>query len=146
MTGLAIREREPSWPEIWANTRDHLRIELGQGVSTPGSRLYRCLMSADGHVRLSAPRRLVRDYTAQHYATRIERAFAAQTKAFASLEIVVSVVELRVTRAYPACRKRHQRACYARAARGGSNGGGGGIWDREPDAAELCEFRHRPGQ
>ncbi len=142
MTGLAMREREPSWPEIWANTRDQLRIELGQGVFDTWIAPLSLLDVADGHVRLSAPRRLVRDYVALHHAARIERAFTAQTKAFASLEIVVSAIEPRVGAGAPPVSPSGSIASESMGReprRGGANGGGGGIWDREPDGQQSFE-------
>jgi chromosomal replication initiator protein len=135
-----MREREPSWPEIWANTRDQLRIELGQGVFDTWISPLSLLDVADGHVRLSAPRRLVRDYVALHHAARIERAFTAQTKAFASLEIVVSAVELRASAPSVAANVADAPESQGREPRrGGANGGGGGLWDREPDGQQSFE-------
>ena len=135
-----MREREPSWPEIWANTRDQLCIELGQGVFDTWIAPLSLLDVADGHVRLSAPRRLVRDYVALHHATRLERAFTAQTKAFASLEIVVSVVALRTSApAAPPSGSDAGESPGREPRRGGANSGGGGLWDREPDGQQSFE-------
>ncbi len=148
MTGLAMREREQSWQEIWANTRDQLRIELGQGVFDTWIAPLVLLDAAEGQVRLSAPRRLVRDYVALHHAARIERALAAQTKAFASLEIVVSAAEPRAasTTAQSGAATGPESGTNTRKALGanggemaGTRGGVSGLWDHQPDAKQCFD-------
>jgi len=49
----------------------------------------------DGHLRLSAPSRLIRDYVTSHHATRLERALTAVASDFVSLEIVIAAPEAR---------------------------------------------------
>jgi chromosomal replication initiator protein len=147
MTGLAMREREQSWQEIWANARDQLRIELGQGVFDTWIAPLYLLDATDGHVRLSAPRRLVRDYVALHHATRVERTLAAQTKAFASLEVIVSAAEPRVVgaAAQSGATGSESNGNAARKGPAGANGGdvagrgGNGLWDHVPDAKQSFE-------
>ncbi len=76
---------EPAWSEIWASVRDRLRIEYGQGIFDTWIAPLSLASVTDGHVRLTAPRRLIRDYDASHHATRMERTFAAASSEFATL-------------------------------------------------------------
>jgi len=136
MVGAATQEREPTWQEIWANTRDQLRMELGQGVFDTWIAPLSLREVTDGHVKLTAPRRFIRDYVAVNYAPRIERALGTQSKAFVSLEIQVAAVEPRIGGAVGTA-----EITYApkppRTAAAGS--GGSGIWDREPDAQQSFD-------
>jgi chromosomal replication initiator protein len=86
---------EPAWTDLWGAVRDRLRLDFGQGIFDTWIAPLSLAAIQDGHVRLSAPSRLVRDYVTSHHAARLERAFAALTPEFASLEIVIAAVDLR---------------------------------------------------
>ena len=128
---------EPAWSEIWTSVRDRLRIEFGQGIFDTWIAPLSLAIVTGGHVRLTAPRRLIRDYVAAHHATRMERAFAAASSEFATLEIVV--VEPRASDAKPglgAPRSRPAMQTPPLAAAMAAKGLGAslqGLWDRQPD-------------
>src|SRR6266478_5788264 len=96
MMGLPLQQMpEPQWSDIWGSVRERVRLEFGQGIFDTWIAPLSLREVENGHVRLSAPRRLIRDYVTSHHAARLERAFAATTPAFASLEIVIAPPELR---------------------------------------------------
>src|SRR5258705_13196922 len=95
MIGLPLQRGEATtWPETWTSVRERLRMELGQGVFETWIAPLSLHKANDGHICLSAPRRLIRDYVTQHFGTRIERALAAATPGFSSLEIAVVTSEI----------------------------------------------------
>src|SRR5262245_22781932 len=96
--GLPLKHSsEPDWFDIWSSVCDRLRMELGQRVFDTWIAPLSFTSVNDGHVRLSAPRRLVRDYVVQHHATRMERAFAAMLPGFVAFEICITQTEARTT-------------------------------------------------
>src|ERR1700753_1171408 len=94
--GYPLQTPEPAWADLWTTVRDRVRLDFGQGIFDTWIAPLSLSAVQDGHVRLSAPSRLVRDYVASHHAARLERAFAALAPEFASLEIVIAVADLRV--------------------------------------------------
>src|SRR6266550_3617295 len=91
MMGLPLEKLpEPAWSDVWSVVRDRLRIEFGQGIFDTWIAPLSFAGADDGHVRLSAPRRLIRDYVATHHAARMERAFAAASQGFVSLDIIAA--------------------------------------------------------
>jgi chromosomal replication initiator protein len=130
---------EPAWSEIWTSVRDRLRIEFGQGIFDTWIAPLSLASVTDGHVRLTAPRRLIRDYVASHHATRMERTFAAVSSEFSTLEIIV--VEPRPSEPRPAL----GGATPPRPPGGptpptvpgkGLGASLQGLWDRQPDPSQ----------
>src|SRR3954464_10533475 len=131
---------EPAWADLWGAVRDRLRLDFGQGIFDTWIAPLSFASVQDGHVRLSAPSRLVRDYVASHHAARVERAFAALTPDFASLEIVIATADLRATTSV----KLSQVAVPT--SRNPMSGAGApgktpsaslqGLWDRQPDPSQ----------
>jgi chromosomal replication initiator protein len=141
MMGLPLeRTPEPTWSDVWSIVRDRLRVEFGQGIFDTWIGPLSFAGAEDGHVRLSAPRRLIRDYVALHHAARMERAFAATSQGFVSLDIFVAAVEPRAVAGKALIGVALPRPGMA------SNGGGvtvkgqgaslQGLWDRQPDPAQ----------
>ena len=94
--GLSLQHvPESAWPDIWIGVRNRLRVEFGQGIFDTWIAPLALVSVADGHVRLSAPRRLIRDYVASHHAARLERIFAGLSREFVSLDIVVAAQDPR---------------------------------------------------
>ena len=130
---------EPAWSEIWASVRDRLRIEYGQGIFDTWIAPLSLASVTNGHVRLTAPRRLIRDYVASHHATRMERTFAAASSEFAALEIVV--VEPRPSEPRPVLggatppRPPHGPTPPTNAP-GKFGASLQGLWDRQPDPSQ----------
>ena len=130
---------EPAWADLWGTVRDRLRLDFGQGIFDTWIAPLSLAAVQDGHVRLSAPSRLVRDYVTSHHAARLERTFAALAPEFASLEIVIAAADLRAS----AGAKFSQMSAPPRAnpLPSGSGAAGAktssaslqGLWDRQPD-------------
>ena len=131
---------ETAWADLWSTVRDRLRLDFGQGIFDTWIAPLSLLAVQNGHVRLCAPSRLVRDYVTSHHAARLERAFAALTPEFASLEIAIAAADLRVT----ATAKLSHVAIPPRAnPLAGGNAGAKtstaslqGLWDRQPDPSQ----------
>jgi len=80
----------PDWPNAWAAVRERMRRELGDAVFEawigPLS-----LESADrDELKIGAAKPFVRNWVANHYIARIERAFRAEGVEPASISIVIS--------------------------------------------------------
>jgi chromosomal replication initiator protein len=130
---------EPAWSEIWANVRDRLRIEYGQGIFDTWIAPLSLASVTEGHVRLTAPRRLIRDYVAAHHATRMERTFAAATSEFATLEIVVAEprgIDPKPGIGTPLPRPSAQTPIASNAPGKGLGPSLQGLWDRQPDPSQ----------
>jgi chromosomal replication initiator protein len=133
---------EPAWADLWSSVRDRIRLDFGQGIFDTWIAPLSLSAAQNGHVRLSAPSRLVRDYVASHHAARLERTFAALTPEFASLEIVIAIADVRASTsvklghvAVPARGNPLARAI------GGAPGKPPtaslqGLWDRQPDPSQ----------
>ena len=132
---------EPTWSEVWGAVRDRLRLEVGQGIFDTWISPLSFAGAEAGHVRLSAPSRLVRDYVASHHAARLERAFANVAPEFASLDVMIALSEARIT-AVPKIVPAPQAARPAHTAPVGGTAGKPpgaslqGLWDRQPDPAQ----------
>ena len=144
--GLPLQQSpEPAWADVWNIVKDRLRLELGQGIFDTWIAPLSLAAVEKGFVRLSAPSRLVRDYTASHHAARIERAFAAATGSFSGVEIVIALSDIRVA---PAARAASvavlpKPLAGASGALTGHSGAGKfagaslqGLWDRQPDPSQ----------
>jgi len=142
MMGLPLEKLpEPAWSDVWSIVRDRLRIEFGQGIFDTWIAPLSFAGADDGHVRLSAPRRLIRDYVATHHAARMERAFAAASQGFVSLDIIAAAMEPRA-----AASKATLGVALARPSMATNVGGAvtvkgqgaslQGLWDRQPDPAQ----------
>lgn len=82
----------PDWPNAWAAVRERMRRELGDAVFEawigPLS-----LESADhDELKIGAAKPFVRNWVANHYIARIERAFRAEGAEPVSISIVISAV------------------------------------------------------
>jgi chromosomal replication initiator protein len=129
---------EPAWSEIWTSVRDRLRIEYGQGIFDTWIAPLSLASVAEGHVRLTAPRRLIRDFVALHHVTRMERAFASACGEFASLEIIVAEQRAPDARSNSAVVATRPPAAALASAVPGKAAGASllGLWDRRPDPAQ----------
>jgi chromosomal replication initiator protein len=146
MMGLPLQHLpEPPWSDIWIGVRNRLRVEFGQGIFDTWIAPLSFESAADGHVRLSAPRRLIRDFVTSHHSARLERAFGGLSTEFVSLDIVVAAQDPREVSApkmAPVATAQRQRPPHA-AAKGAVNAAGKvpgpslqGLWDRRPDPSQ----------
>jgi chromosomal replication initiator protein len=115
---------------------------MGQGIFDTWIAPLSLAGVEDGHVRLAAPSRLVRDYVASHHAARLERAFAAVTAAFVSLDILISLADVRSglnQKFATVAPSQRPNATSASAPGAGAKPSGAslqGLWDRQPDPAQ----------
>ncbi len=145
--GLPLQHApEPAWSDLWSTVRDRLRLEVGQGIFDTWIAPLSLAKAEKGHVRLSAPSRLVRDYAASHHAARIERAFAGAVAEFSALEIVIAPADARpiiAVKTVPLAvlQRGHALPPGAATLTGGGAGKNSGVslqglWDRQPDPGQ----------
>jgi chromosomal replication initiator protein len=144
--GLPLHTPEPMWSDLWSAVRDRLRLEVGQGIFDTWIAPLSLAKAEKGHVRLSAPSRLVRDYAASHHAARIERAFAGAVAEFSALEIVTAPTDARPsltvkTAPLSVLQRGHTLPPSGAALSGGGTGKTSGVsvqglWDRQPDPGQ----------
>jgi chromosomal replication initiator protein len=91
--GQATNKNSPQdWPKVWAGAREKLRKELGDALFDAWIAPL-VLVSADrGDVNIGAPKPFARNWVANHYVTRIERAMQASGGQPASLTIMLAPV------------------------------------------------------
>jgi len=87
---VQVGKSMPDWRAAWAAVRERMRRELGDPVFDawigPLS-----LESCDAdELKIGATKPFVRNWVANHYVSRIEKAFLAEGFAPASLAIVIS--------------------------------------------------------
>jgi len=132
---------EPAWADLWSTARDRLRLDFGQGIFDTWIAPLSLMTAQEGHVRLSAPSRLVRDYVTSHHAARLERTFAGLTKEFVSLEIVIATADARPgnpAKLSPNPFPVRSPSTGASAGMGGRSASASlqGLWDRQPDPSQ----------
>ena len=87
LTGKPIR---PDWPAAWSAVRDRLRRELGDPVFEAWIGPLSLESSDRDELKIGATKPFVRNWVANHYIARIERAFRAEGAEPVSLSIVMS--------------------------------------------------------
>jgi chromosomal replication initiator protein len=147
MMGLPLPHvPETQWSEIWIAARERLRLDLGQGVFDAWiGPLSLTNVDDGGHVRLSAPSRLIRDYAMSHHGACLERAFAGLSTAFVTLDIELTAQdprEISAPKMAPGAPNQRQRPPHA-TPNGAVNAAIKvpgpslqGLWDRQPDPSQ----------
>src|ERR1700761_9016885 len=87
LTGKPMR---PDWPSAWAAVRERMRRELGGPVFEAWIGPLNLESSDRDELRIGAAKPFVRNWVANHYVARIERAFRAEGAEPVSLAIVMS--------------------------------------------------------
>lgn len=80
----------PDWPKVWAGARERLRKDLGDAVFDAWIGPLVLVSAERDEVSIGAPKPFARNWVANHYVTRIERALAAAGAEPASLSIVLA--------------------------------------------------------
>jgi chromosomal replication initiator protein len=80
----------PDWPTVWAKTRERLRRELGDAVYDVWLAQLSLLSFEKSELKIAAPRMFVRNWVANQYVSRIERACRAEGAEPASVSIVLA--------------------------------------------------------
>jgi chromosomal replication initiator protein len=87
LTGKPMR---PDWPNAWTAVRERMRRELGDPVFEAWIGPLSLESSERDELRIGAAKPFVRNWVANHYVARIERAFRAEGAEPASITIVIS--------------------------------------------------------
>ena len=80
----------PDWPNAWAAVRERMRRELGDPVFEAWIGPLNLESAEHDELRIGAAKPFVRNWVANHYVARIERAFRAEGAEPASISIVIS--------------------------------------------------------
>ncbi|MGH6827523.1 MAG: DnaA ATPase domain-containing protein, partial [Rhizomicrobium sp.] len=89
VTGKPLR---PDWPNAWAAVRERMRRELGNAVFEAWIGPLSLESWERDELRIGAAKPFVRNWVANHYVARIERAFRAEGAEPSSLCIVISTL------------------------------------------------------
>jgi chromosomal replication initiator protein len=87
------RETRPSnqdWPSIWIKVRERLRRELGDAVYDVWLAQLQLMSFDKSELKIAAPRMFVRNWVANQYVPRIERACRAEGAEPVSVSIVLA--------------------------------------------------------
>ncbi len=88
-----LLKKTPDWLAIWSAARDRLRRELGGATFDAWIAKLTMLDFSKDEIKLGAGRPFVRNWVANHYAGRIEKALRAEGGNPASLTIVLAPAE-----------------------------------------------------
>ncbi len=90
MGQITSKVSELDWAAIWAGARERLRKELGEAVFDAWIGPLSLVGSEKADVKIGAPKPFARNWVANHYAARIERALRAEGGEPNSLSIVLA--------------------------------------------------------
>ncbi len=90
MTQTNTKAGSPDWAVIWAGARERLRRELGDAVFETWISPLVLVDASNGELKIGAPRPFARNWVANQYAARIERAVRAEGAEPASISIVLA--------------------------------------------------------
>jgi chromosomal replication initiator protein len=88
----ATEKTMPDWRAAWGQVRERMRRELGDPVFDAWIGPLSLESFEAGELQIGAAKPFVRNWVANHYVARIERAFRAEGTEPAALSIVVSAV------------------------------------------------------
>lgn len=80
----------PDWPTVWIKARERLRRELGDAVYDVWLAQLSLLSFEKSELKIGAPRMFVRNWVANQYVSRIERACRAEGAEPASVSVVLA--------------------------------------------------------
>jgi chromosomal replication initiator protein len=90
MAQTVTKASQTDWPTIWAAARERMRRDLGDAVFDAWISSLSLVESENGEIKIGAPRPFARNWVANQYATRIERALRAEGGEPASVSIVLA--------------------------------------------------------
>ncbi|MGD0143129.1 MAG: chromosomal replication initiator protein DnaA [Rhizomicrobium sp.] len=90
MTQTMTRASETDWPTIWAAARERMRRDLGDAVFDAWISSLSLVEFANAEIKIGAPRPFARNWVANQYSARIERALRAEGGEPASVSIVLA--------------------------------------------------------
>jgi chromosomal replication initiator protein len=80
----------PDWPGLWGAVRERLRRELGDAVFDAWIGPLTLENHDGGDLRIGAAKPFVQTWVANHYVTRLDRAFRAEGAVPASISVVIA--------------------------------------------------------
>jgi chromosomal replication initiator protein len=90
MGQTTTRPSRPDWPTAWAGARERLRRELGDAVFEAWIGPLTLESFERDNVRIGASKGFIRNWVAERYVTRIERALSAEGCEAASISIMLT--------------------------------------------------------
>jgi chromosomal replication initiator protein len=90
MAQVTNKVSQPDWPNVWTAAREKLRKEFGEAVFEAWIAPLTLVSAERGEISIGAPKPFARNWVANHYASRIERALQACGGEPASLSIVLA--------------------------------------------------------
>jgi len=90
MTRDNTKTSEPDWVNVWLATKERLRRELGEAVYDAWLAQLALLSFEKSELRIAAPRMFIRNWVANQYLARIERALRAEGAEPESISIVLA--------------------------------------------------------
>ena len=90
MAQITSKALPPDWPAVWAGAREKLRKDLGDAVFEAWIGPLTLVSAEGGELCIGAPKPFARNWVANHYTGRIERALCASGGEPASLSIVLT--------------------------------------------------------
>src|SRR3974390_1842481 len=90
MTQIITKSGPLDWNVIWAGARERLRRDLGDAVFNTWINPLVLVGADHGELKIGAPRPFARNWVANQYAARIERAVRAEGAEPASISIVLA--------------------------------------------------------
>jgi chromosomal replication initiator protein len=90
MTRDITKPSGPDWINLWLATKERLRRELGDAVYDAWLAQLSLLSFEKSELRIAAPRMFIRNWVANQYLPRIERALRAEGAEPASVSIVLA--------------------------------------------------------
>ena len=138
VTGQSMPEAHPDWRAAWAAVRERMRRELGDPVFDAWIGPLNLESFDADELKIGAAKPFVRNWVANHYVTRIEKAFVAEGFAPASLVIVISATPAPAVGGAIPREAQHQDVSPTSVsyisprseARGGEEDSSRGLWNR----------------
>jgi chromosomal replication initiator protein len=90
MVQMISKPSRPDWAAAWSSVRERLRRELGEAVFEAWIGPLTLMSSEKDELSLGAAKPFVRNWVANHYVARIERAFRSEGAEPQSISIVLS--------------------------------------------------------
>src|ERR1700727_1887843 len=88
---VQVGKAMPDWRAAWSQVRERMRRELGDPVFEAWIGPLSLESCDKDELKIGATKPFVRNWVANHYVARIERAFRAEGAEPASLSIVIAV-------------------------------------------------------
>lgn len=92
---ISAMKGEASQDEQWSRVQARLRDEIGDAAFKSWLKPLALDAVSDGHVRLAAPTRFMRDWVLSHYGDRIKTLWRAENAGVRNIDVVVRTAEVK---------------------------------------------------